>query len=178
MAEIESHSRRITRLAAELGGAPALTFGDEEVSFADFDRRTNQMARHLQELGAGVGDFVTIAEPNSVEFFVATAACWKIGAVPQPVSSRLPTMELDAIIELADSKVVVGVDHASRTSVPLGFRPGDDVSDEPLPDAISPSWKAPRRDASRSRWRWSRATPGSCGCVCASSIRATRSGSR
>ena len=28
---------------------------------------------------------VTIALPNSVDWFVAFAACWKIGAIPQPV---------------------------------------------------------------------------------------------
>ena len=33
---------------------------------------------------------VTIALANSVEWFVAFAACWKIGAIPQPVSAKLP----------------------------------------------------------------------------------------
>ena len=36
------------------------------------------------------GDMVTIALPNSIDWFVAAAACWKLGAIPQPVSSRLP----------------------------------------------------------------------------------------
>ena len=52
---------------------------------------------------------VTIALANSVEWFVAFAACWKIGAIPQPVSARLPAPELQAILELADPPLVIGV---------------------------------------------------------------------
>ena len=54
------------------------------------------------------GDMVTVASPNSVDWCVAAAAAWKLGAVPQPVSARLPVRELQAIVDLADPAVVVG----------------------------------------------------------------------
>ena len=54
---------------------------------AELDRRTNRMARAWSELGVGEGDYVTIALPNSVGFFEAMIAAWKLGAVPQPLSS-------------------------------------------------------------------------------------------
>lgn len=154
--ELPSHAAHLTNLAETIGDQPALTVGttdqSETVTYAEFDVAANRMGRHLQGLGVKQGDFVTIAEPNSVEFVVAFAACWKIGAVPQPVSSRLPQRELDAIIELADSVVVVGVDDAGdRHAVPLGFRPGDDVDGSPLPDAMSPAWKAPTSGGSTGR---------------------------
>ena len=41
-------------------------------------------------------------------WFVAFVATWKIGAVPQPVSYRLPLSELERITELAGSKAVIG----------------------------------------------------------------------
>ncbi len=59
-----------------------------------------------------LGDMVTVALPNSVAWFVTAAACWKLGAIPQPVSSRLPPGELRSIVELADARVVVGVEPA------------------------------------------------------------------
>ncbi len=153
-----SYSARIRALADEAPDAPLLTVGTadaaETLSRRDFDEATNRMARHLAALGAGEGDFVTVAEPNSVEFMVAAAACWKIGATPQPVSSRLPGRELDMIIELADSAVVVGVDPTdpddSRPYVPQGHRPND-LDGGPLPDAVSPSWKAPTSGGSTGR---------------------------
>lgn len=156
----ESYSRRLTRLADEIGDRPVITLktvagtgtaSDEVITFAEFDRRTNQMGRHLTALGATHGGFVTIAEPNSIEFLVAVAACWKIGAIPQPVSSRLPPLEIEAIVDLADPQVVVGVEHAGRASVPLGFVPGADIDDSLLPDTVSPAWKAPTSGGSTGR---------------------------
>ena len=69
---------------------------------------------------------VTIALPNSIAWFVTAAAAWKLGAIPQPVSYRLPDVELQAIVELADSKVVVGVEPErlpGRTCLPAGYVP-------------------------------------------------------
>ena len=54
---------------------------------------------------------VTIAAPNSIDWFVAYCAAWRLGAVPQPISSRLPQREIDAIMELANPSAVVGVPH-------------------------------------------------------------------
>ncbi len=159
--EALSYAAHLTFLAESQGDQAALTVGTadsaETLTFAEFDVAANRMGRHLQSLGAGVGDFVTIAEPNSVEFVVACAACWKIGAIPQPVSSRLPGRELEAIIELADAAVVVGIEEeraaglGGRATVALGFRPGDDVDGSPLPDAVSPAWKAPTSGGSTGR---------------------------
>ena len=56
-----------------------------------------------------MADMVTIALPNSTDWYVAFGACWKIGAIPQPVSSKLPEAELRAILELANPRAVVGV---------------------------------------------------------------------
>jgi bile acid-coenzyme A ligase len=112
------------------------------------------MARDLATRGVRHGDMVTIALPNSVDWFVAVAACWKIGAVPQPVSSRLPARELEAIVELADPPVVVGVPPGSlagRDCLAPGYAPPGELDDGPLPDAVSPAWKAPTSGGSTGR---------------------------
>ncbi len=149
-----SYAERIRQLATEAPDAALLTVGrsDDSITLSrrDFDLATNQMARHLLALGATEGDFITIAEPNSAEFMIGAAACWKMGAIPQPVSSRLPGRELEAIIDLANSAVVIGIGHETRPSVPLGHRPSD-LDDSPLPDAISPAWKAPTSGGSTGR---------------------------
>ena len=97
---------------------------------------------------------VTIALANSVEWFVAFAACWKIGAIPQPVSAKLPPRELQAILELADPSLVLGVPAASagsRRALPAGYQPDPDLPDDPLPDVTSPAWKAPTSGGSTGR---------------------------
>jgi bile acid-coenzyme A ligase len=103
---------------------------------------------------------VTVALPNSIEWFVSYLAIWKLGAVPQPVSAKLPPRELAAIVELADPKVVIGVElgtemaqflPADLVCLPKGYQPSRELADTPLPDVTSPAWKAPTSGGSTGR---------------------------
>lgn len=125
---------------------PAVTCGFESVSRIELDRRSNRLARAYLDLGVTHGRLVTVALANSVEFFVSCAAIWKLGAIPQPVSHRLPDRERQAIVDLADSALVIGVTenaHPGRRTLPTGFVPDPSIDDSALPDTISPVWKAP-----------------------------------
>jgi bile acid-coenzyme A ligase len=154
MAELVSYARRFTDLAAADPDRVLITCGDETITRAGFEAAANRLARDLQGRGAGLGDMVTIALPNSIAWFVTAAAAWKLGAIPQPVSYRLPDVELQAIVELADSKVVVGVEPErlpGRTCLPADHHPHPSVDDSPLPDVVSPAWKAPTSGGSTGR---------------------------
>jgi bile acid-coenzyme A ligase len=150
-----SYAQRLTELAIEAPNNPAVTCGDESLTRSQLESAATRLGRDLQSRGVGVGDMVTISLPNSVAWFVSFAACWKIGAIPQPVSSRLPGPELAAILELADPKVVIGLsdpDFAQgRQVIPEGYVPDPSISDERLPDAVSPAWKAPTSGGSTGR---------------------------
>ena len=126
-----SYAQRLANHAAADPEHPALTFAGETVTRRELEALANRTARALSAAGATRGDLVTIALPNGVPFIATAIACWKLGAVPQPVSARLPERELDAIIELARSRIVVREPLAVD-----GFDAG------PLPDAISDPWKA------------------------------------
>ena len=104
-----SYSRRLTELAEQHPERPAITCGEQSLTRSELESAANRLARDMAAGGAGEGDMVTIALANSVEWFVAFAACWKIGAIPQPVSAKLPRRELQAILELADPSLVIGV---------------------------------------------------------------------
>jgi len=149
-----SYSRRITDLAAADPDRVLITCGDETVTRRGFEQAANRLARDLQGRGVRLGDMVTIALPNSIAWFVNTAAAWKLGAIPQPVSYRLPPAELQTIVELADSRVVVGVEPdvlPDRQCLPAGHIPHPSIEDGPLPDAVSPAWKAPTSGGSTGR---------------------------
>jgi len=80
---------------------------------------------------------VSLLLPNGLEWLASCLAIWKLGAVPNPLSSRLPGRERDAILARADPALIVGVDAADaggRASVPSGFEPDASLSDAPLPD--------------------------------------------
>ncbi|MGE0829871.1 MAG: AMP-binding protein, partial [Hyphomonadaceae bacterium] len=148
-----SFAQRLRDIAAEAPDAPAILMGEQTLTRAELHRRSNRMARGLLGLGFKPGDLLTIGLPNSIGFLEVCFACWKIGANPQPVSSRLPQAELDAIAELAESPFVVGQRGlASRYPVKTPedlLALSDDESD--LPDAVSPSWKAPTSGGSTGR---------------------------
>lgn len=123
----------------------SVTCDGQSLTRAELESRANRLARGYADLGVGPGDLVTIALPNSLEFYVVVAAVWKLGAIPQPVSFRLPLLERQAIVDLAQPRLLVGVDpadHPDRTCLPAGFVPDPALSDAPLPEAVSPSWKA------------------------------------
>lgn len=149
-----SIGRAIAEAAQRNPQAPAVTCGDETITRGELERRSNQLARAYADLGVREGSFVTIALPNSVEWFVAAIATWKLGATPQPVSYRLPDRERQAIVDLADPPVVLGADpaaHPGRTVLPAGWQPDPSTDDSPLPDRIPAAWKAPTSGGSTGR---------------------------
>ncbi|HTC59471.1 MAG TPA: AMP-binding protein [Solirubrobacteraceae bacterium] len=140
--------------AEERPDGPALTVSEHPtVSWGELAARTNRLARAYAELGVGEGDFVTIGLPTSVAFVESMVAALKLGAVPQPVSSRLPAGELAQIIELAQPRLVVGFDPAVHLDhqVLASNPPIDDHDDGPLPEAVAPAYKAPTSGGSTGR---------------------------
>jgi bile acid-coenzyme A ligase len=123
---------------------PAVSCQGRTVTRRELEARSNSLARAYADLGVRQGDLVTVALPNSIEFYEACCAIWKLGATPQPVSWRLPERERAQIIELADAPLVVGVDGPvpGRSTVPVGFEPDRGFSDAPLPTRVAPSWRA------------------------------------
>ncbi|MGZ6995639.1 MAG: AMP-binding protein [Acidimicrobiia bacterium] len=151
---LTSFSRRLVELAESDPDRPAITCGDETVTRSELLIRADDLACELVDGGVGEGAMVSIAVPNSVDWFVAVVAAWRIGAIPQPLSSRLPRPELEAIVELADSAVVVGVEPGSlgdRWCLPVGHRAAHRPGADPLPEVVSPSWKAPTSGGSTGR---------------------------
>jgi bile acid-coenzyme A ligase len=124
---------------------PAIVHEDRCVTRAELERRSNRLARAYQSLGVRAGDLVTITLPNCIGFFEACLAIWKLGATPQPISSKLPELERRAIVDLARPALVVGASaglYGARPSVPAGFRPDPALPDATLPDVIPQNVRA------------------------------------
>lgn len=123
----------------------AIRCGELATTFADLERDTNRLARAYAGMGIEAGDIITIGLPNSLEFYRACIALWKLGATPQPVSYRLPKGELKQLLALYAPRFVIGLDASESGASPsLAARFGPDaaISDEPLPDVVSKNWKA------------------------------------
>ncbi|MFV3126698.1 AMP-binding protein [Niveispirillum sp. KHB5.9] len=123
---------------------PAVTCDGVTTRFAELDAASNRKARQLAALGVGEGDLVTLAVPNSLEFYVTAFAIWKLGATVGIVSSRLPAAELRTIVELGNARLVIGEEHARIDGwnfLAMGAAPGAEFSDAPLPSKTPARWK-------------------------------------
>jgi len=143
-ASIPPIGAEFSRLAGLSPDEPAVTCEGRTLTRGELDASTNRLARAYADLGVRQGDYVTIVLPNSIEWIQAALAAWKLGAVPQPLSARLPDAELEGLLELKPRALLVGRDDPRGVipSVAGDFTPDSGVSAAPLPEAVSPSWKA------------------------------------
>ena len=123
----------------------ALTCEATTLSCSELAARVNRRARAMQAAGVDEGDFVAIALPNGTAFIEVAFACWVLGATPAPVSHRLPTRELRALLDVLNPKVVVGGDAARATGAVVVTAEAlydPELSAEPLPARTSLHVKA------------------------------------
>ena len=89
------------RVVEQQPDAVAAVFGNEKFSYAELDRRSNQLAHYLKESGVREGDLVGICLDHSLEELVAVFAVLKAGAGYVPLDPEHPLQRLAFM--LADS---------------------------------------------------------------------------
>ena len=131
----------LRRLAAAEPDRPTLTYRDETLSRAEFLDRAERLAALFADRGVTEGSTVTIGLPNSIGFLESVFATWALGAVPQPISDRLPPLERAAIVDLANPALVVGPPPSGDGTRPvLESVPGQLPAGSFTP-GLSPEWK-------------------------------------
>jgi acyl-CoA synthetase (AMP-forming)/AMP-acid ligase II len=109
--------------------AAAARFGDRSafvdpngsrMSYADLDRRSDDVAAGLLAQGVGPGDVVLLQLPSDSTYVVAFAAAAKIGAITAGVNPRLALPEQAAVAALADPAITL----TSSDEVDALRRPG------------------------------------------------------
>ena len=139
--------------AAHQPDVVAIQDHERALTWAELDARSHRLAWAMDRRGVGLGDYVTIGLPNSVGFLEAAIACWKLGAVPQPVSHRLPKGELEAVLDLVRPALVVARPDLStdRPTVTIDTLLAEETGDRRFESRVSPAWKAPTSGGSTGR---------------------------
>lgn len=146
---------RYARDQPERPAATNATTG-ETVTWGELWERAELVARGMVARGVRVGDLVSIALWNGIDFVIADVAAWRAGAVPQPLSQKLAAPEFQAILEIADPAVVLG-DAALAEKFGVEMLTVAQLADEgaqydgELPMVLSPSLKAPTSGGSTGR---------------------------
>jgi fatty-acyl-CoA synthase len=87
--------------------AVALRYQGADLTWADLDRRTDELAAGLAGLGVGVGDRVAVLLLNCVEYVELSVACWKLGAALVPLNVRFTAPEVAFVVDHAGCRLVV-----------------------------------------------------------------------
>src|SRR4051794_19377285 len=124
--------------AARFPDKTAVTFKDQAITFAEFDRLSNRLANGLAALGLASGDRLALYLPNCPEYELAFYAASKLGAISCPMNPSYRGREIT--YQVNDSGAKVMLTHASlwptvdacRSQLPSLARivvTGDDVND-------------------------------------------------
>lgn len=95
------------RVAQNVPEREAIICGEARLTYGDFDRRANRMARYLASQGIGKGDHVAIYAYNRLEWVETMLACYKLCAVPININYRYVEEELYYLLNDADVKAIV-----------------------------------------------------------------------
>src|SRR4029450_5082134 len=87
--------------------APAITYQDRTITYAELDARSNRVAHALRAAGIERGDRVAILDKNVPEFFELLLGAGKIGAVLAAVNWRLAPPEIAQVVNDSTALVLV-----------------------------------------------------------------------
>ncbi|MFJ5559455.1 amino acid adenylation domain-containing protein [Streptomyces sp. NPDC093250] len=109
--------------AARTPDATAVLTESGSLTYADLDARSNQLARHLIEAGAGPEKVVALALPRSPEAVVAVLGVLKSGAAYLPVEADEPVERIKRMFAEAAPLRVVTTGGLARRMLASGTTP-------------------------------------------------------
>jgi bile acid-coenzyme A ligase len=129
--------------AMRLGARTAVTQDDIGLDWPSLEAAANRFVNAMTVRGVGRDHMVTVVLPNGNAFFAVVFGLWKIGATPNPVSSKTPVSELRAVLQVVRPKLVICSDAALAAAldgVTLDFAEG--ASSAPVKVEVARHWKA------------------------------------
>lgn len=81
-------------IASRSPNAPAIYYFDTIITFEAIDRLSNALAAYFRNIGINRGDRIALYMQNIPQFWIASVAVWKIGAVIVPLNIMFKQREL------------------------------------------------------------------------------------
>ena len=101
--------------------APAVVAGNAELSYAELDARSTDLAGRL---GVGRGAVVGVAMDHSIDLVVAVLAIWKAGAVYLPIDVALPAERVEFMLADSGAQLVLTGDQPVPSGGQQSTSPG------------------------------------------------------
>jgi amino acid adenylation domain-containing protein len=97
----------VTAQAASRPHAVALAAGEEVISYAELEQRSNQLARYLMSMGVAIDQPIGLCMERSPSMVLAALAILKAGGVYVPLDSSIPAERLNFVLQDAGIRVLV-----------------------------------------------------------------------
>lgn len=85
----------------------AVVFEGQQLTYAELNRRTNQLAHHLQALGVGPETLVAIFVERSLDMIIGMLAVLKAGGAYVPLDPTLPKQRLAFLLDDTQAPVLL-----------------------------------------------------------------------
>ncbi|TCP59316.1 amino acid adenylation domain-containing protein [Tumebacillus sp. BK434] len=89
----------------------AAVYGEQELTYRELERRSNQLAHHLQAMGVGPDTPVGVCVERSLELVVALVGVLKAGGAFVPVDTEAPQDRIGQLLEEAQAEVCLTQSH-------------------------------------------------------------------
>ncbi len=87
--------------------APCLIFEGQQLTYNQFNKKANKLARYLRENGISSNDIVSVLIPRSFELMIAIMGIIKAGASYLPMDPEYPVNRINLILENSDTKMLL-----------------------------------------------------------------------
>ncbi|WP_051800735.1 non-ribosomal peptide synthetase [Streptomyces sp. NRRL F-525] len=133
---------RFRRWAVETPHATAVRSGEQSLSYAELDARSDALARGLVARGVGRESRVGLCLPRGTEMVTAVLAVWKAGGAYVPLDPDYPSERLEFMVGDSDAELVLvaeetadrlsaGVDTVLPAELETEFGEGPDSAVDP-----------------------------------------------
>ncbi|HZI09046.1 MAG TPA: amino acid adenylation domain-containing protein, partial [Myxococcus sp.] len=106
--------------AARTPDAPAVSFEDSVLTYAQLNARANRLAHHLRTLGVGPDVPVALCFERSVDMVVALLGVMKAGGAYVPLDPAWPSQRLGFALQDCAAPVLLTLPHLDASWAPVG----------------------------------------------------------
>ncbi len=110
------------RQAALTPDAAAVVFAEGHLTYAELNRRANQLARHLRESGVGADSLVGVMMERSAELVVSLLGVLKAGACYVPLDPEYPAERITFMARDAGVRVLLTQERLREQALDTGAR--------------------------------------------------------
>ena len=130
----------LRKVSAEHSGRAAFVEVDRRLTFAQWDRAADGVARFFADRGVRPGDVIALLVPSSIDYAVCYQAAMRLRAITTGINTRLGPPEIASILERTRPRVVIRDTDLDAVRAAYTYDPPVDLPCVEPADAVAIVW--------------------------------------